>query len=103
MSEFKPGDRVRVTLEGVVRMTYAHDGCLLVGDHYVFPEKHGFKSLEKLSPPEPPNGSVVLTVNGKAWQRKYHSWYSTAELTLTWKALNAACGPLTLIHRADEK
>lgn len=64
----------------------------------------GLETLHADVPASPPNGSVVLTPNGKAWQRAENGhWFSTGSPRggiegSTWEHLIADHGTLTLLH-----
>ena len=107
MTAVKVGDRVRCTLGemvvvGVVTfvwedgLTVKPDGCL--SSFYVV-LADGW-NVEILTPPPPTlpeiDGTVVLDVDGDAWQRKGdYWWYREVRLTTLRLRVN---GPLTVIH-----
>ena len=51
--------------------------------------------------PEPPEGSVVLTQAGDAWQLSNGFWWCRKAYTDTWHDM-CANSPLTLIHRGPD-
>lgn len=51
--------------------------------------------------PEPPEGSVVLTQSGDAWQLSNGFWWCRNAYTDTWHDM-CANSPLTLIHRGPD-
>ena len=51
--------------------------------------------------PEPPEGSVVLTQAGDAWQLSNGFWWCRKAYTDTWHDM-CANAPLTLIHRGPD-
>lgn len=53
-------------------------------------------------PPEPPEGSVVLDQWGSAWQRGAAGQWRTAQASLHWESLSSYCGPLRVVHTAEE-
>lgn len=50
--------------------------------------------------PEPPEGSVVLDVEGQAWQL-WGSYWTTDGNEQSWEAIVTDCGPLTLLYRGE--
>lgn len=62
------------------------------------------ESVSTDSKPEPPDQTVVIDVNGVAWQR-YHTgyWYKAGHgRLLFWSRLNDERGPITEIWRPNE-
>lgn len=90
MPQIRPGDRVRVSVEGVVHTTEEYGLTYVAADgqypgHYaVFstPETYGWRVevLEPTAIPEPPVGSIVVHDGKPAWRTRdgSHGWRSMA-------------------------
>lgn len=110
-TNYKPsvGDRVRVVLEGKVIL-----GTFAVGfaignedvENCIVPSADHVVSVELLSPPEPPPGSVVLDADNRPWRRVLTTrlnerWYGALagyNKAITWDDLVADEGPLRVVH-----
>lgn len=96
MTEIKVGDRVKVEYEGVVEYVYygsgecnirVNDDDLMVADP---------KYITKLSPPEPPVGSVVVVrsqaVSAEfqilAYKRLPAGWFTRRNEPVTWEVVS---------------
>jgi hypothetical protein len=111
------GDRVRCTLgDSVLVGTYrsrpdrpgSHsvlvDGATVLVDGADCANRlFGGWTVEVLSEPEPPVGTVVLDQEGDAWQLTKHGWrciYSDESAFATLDDLDRDWGPLTLLEVA---
>lgn len=89
-AELRPGDRVRVTVEGVVTTTEEHGLTYVAADgqhegyYAVFstPARYGWQVeiLDPVAIPEPPVGSIVVHDGKPAWRVRNgsHGWRSMA-------------------------
>ena len=106
MTAVKVGDLIRATLgESVVVGAVLYEGIrgLFVnpdgwGPAFYVVEQDGW-TVEILPPPTPPlpeiDGTVVLDVNGDAWQKDGYWWYREVRRSTFGLREN---GPLTVLH-----
>lgn len=99
------GDRVRIVhvTEGVVTLAGEGGLSLRTADGYLvhcLSGGPGVRTIEILTPAEPPIGSVALDRHGLAWQRR-GAWNSTDDDLCSWADLQGL-GPLTVIHRGGD-
>jgi hypothetical protein len=98
-----------VVLEGVATEVDA-DGFAVGEDDvncgsYISNSAEHVVSVEKLEEPEPPVGSVVLDVDGDAWQRLHTGWGMVrADETASWNYVSTEIGgPPKIIYTPESK
>lgn len=107
MTAYQPGDRVRLTVvaEGVVteRGRWLRTDS---GNFYDLGTEHAgttrtVEVIERALPPEPPEGSIVVTETDRLYRRIRGRWWHQAPnsiIGLTWADFNEEFAPITVLR-----